>query len=221
MSLIDSNTKFHQGATALYEEIINSLSTVNAQRYQKMVDWFNESLTLETPIAVNSEVPEFDLVDAQQHPIALQELLKNGPVILIAFRGDWCAFCNYYINLINKSLSIFKDAGASFYAITPQTKFTRDEWQNMNSSEFHVVSDPNLQILRKLGLVFKVPTFVQELMSDLGIDLGDLNGNWELPVTGAYIIGEDGKVAWRDIGKDFRFRTDPAEIISVLKGEIA
>lgn len=218
-NLTNSNAIIHQDAAALYEQTLDSLSPDLVGRYQKMVDWYNESPLLKNAIAVDAHAPDIDLINSEQQPTPIKQLLKNGPVILISFRGDWCTFCNYYMNLISKSLSIFKDAGASFYAVTPQTKFTREDWQDMSTSEFLVMSDPNHQILRKFGLVFEVPEFIQHLMLDLGVDLSDLNGNWELPVTGVYIVGEDGKVAWRDIGKDFRFRTDPAEIIRVLKGE--
>jgi peroxiredoxin len=217
-NLPGTSSEIKQGAETLYADTLASLSEQDTARYQKMVDWYNDTALLENALAVDADAGEFDLVDENRQPTPLSELRKKGPVIIITFRGDWCAFCNYYMNLIAKSMNIFKDAGASFFAITPQKQFTRQDWQDMDDSGFKVLSDPDHQILRKFGLVYEVPEFIQELLLDLGVNLAELNGKWELPVTGVYIIDEDNKVAWRDIGKDFRYRRDPAEVVSFLKG---
>lgn len=209
------------GADNLLDETLASLTPELASRYKKMVDWYKDTPFLNNAIGVDAHVDNFCLLDKNDAPAPLDQLLKEGPVVIVVFRGDWCGFCNYYMDLIQKSLGIFKDAGASFFAITPQTKFTRGDWLEISESDFHLVSDPNHEIIQKFGLVYDVPDCIKEVMLELGVDLEEINGNWQLPLTGAYIIGQDGRVAWRDLGKDFVYRTSPAEILAALTGEAA
>ena len=38
--------------------------------------------------------PDFMLPDAQGRCVRLQSLLRQGPVVLVFYRGGWCPYCN-------------------------------------------------------------------------------------------------------------------------------
>src|ERR671911_4777 len=45
-------------------------------------------------VGVGRKVPYFELPDQQGYPWSLSGELEVGPVVLIFYRGDWCAYCN-------------------------------------------------------------------------------------------------------------------------------
>ncbi|MCG8377041.1 MAG: hypothetical protein MI702_11210, partial [Chlorobiales bacterium] len=52
-----------------------------------------------------------------------------------------------------------------------------------------------------------------------GIDLQKANGtpDWELPVPGYYVIGQDGVISWAYANEDYKVRPEPDMIIEALK----
>ena len=41
--------------------------------------------------------PDFMLPDAQGRWVRLQSLLRQGPVVLVFYRGGWCPYCNLHL----------------------------------------------------------------------------------------------------------------------------
>lgn len=82
-----------------------------------------ESLALRLPdpgLKTGEPAPEFSLIDANGKHVALSSLLKQGPVVLVFYRGAWCPYCNMHLRVLNESLPEFNRLGAQLVAITPQ-----------------------------------------------------------------------------------------------------
>ena len=54
----------------------------------------------------------------------------------------------------------------------------------------------------------------------VGIDLAVFNGDdsGELPLTGTFVIAQDGTIAWAATEADFKQRPDPAVLLAALAG---
>ncbi|MCF8235594.1 MAG: redoxin domain-containing protein [Bacteroidales bacterium] len=65
------------------------ITTLNAQEYRKAEE--AEGLT------TGSEAPLFVAADAQNKTFKLENALKEGPVVLIFYRGFWCPVCNKHL----------------------------------------------------------------------------------------------------------------------------
>lgn len=216
--MINADDHVIQGAENLFEDIKSSLTAPLAKRYQDMIDWYNESSLLEFVAPVGTRMENVQLTDHNHQPLPLADIVQSGPAVILFFRGEWCGFCNYYVRKLNQAMGMFKDGGARFYAVTPDTCFSQQEWQEMSESDFHIVSDPKHNIARQFGLVYEVPDRIYRLMLDLGVDIVQRNGNKNLPLTGVFIIDENGEIAWKDVGQDFRYRTTPEEILAAISG---
>jgi hypothetical protein len=50
--------------------------------------------------------PDFMLPDAQGRGARLQSLLRQGPVVLVFYRGSWCPYCNLHLRGFQRALAI-------------------------------------------------------------------------------------------------------------------
>ena len=71
-------------------------------------------------LQVGDIAPDFHGIDQSEDMVNLRESLKNGPVVLIFFRGSWCYYCNKHISKFQDSLEYVLDKGASVIAVSPQ-----------------------------------------------------------------------------------------------------
>jgi len=49
--------------------------------------------------------PDFMLPDAQGRGARLQSLLRQGPVVLVFYRGSWCPYCNLHLRGFQRALA--------------------------------------------------------------------------------------------------------------------
>jgi len=49
-------------------------------------------------VKVGDQAPEFTLTNATGDTISLRDMLKNGKVVLVFYRGSWCPYCNLQLN---------------------------------------------------------------------------------------------------------------------------
>ena len=162
--------------------------------------------------------PDFTLPDAAGHPVSLAGLLGQGPVVLVFYRGNWCPYCNVQLRAYDQALSQFQAYGATLVAVSPQTpeltKLTAEE----KNLRFPVLSDAGNAVARQYGLAYEVGGAVYETLHSVGIDLAAYNGesSGELPLTGTFVIAQDGRIAWAATDANFKERPDPALIVAAL-----
>src|ERR1700737_382895 len=55
---------------------------------------------------INSKAPDFKLKDQDGKDVSLRELKKKGPVVIVFYRGNWCPYCNKYLQRLQDSLQL-------------------------------------------------------------------------------------------------------------------
>jgi peroxiredoxin len=178
-----------------------------------------ESGMAEKSLKVGDRAPDFNLPNATGEEVRLKELLDKGPVVLNFYRGGWCPYCNLELNAYKKVLPDINELGASFVAISPQTPDNSLSTAEKYELKFQVLSDVGNKLADQFGLVFKLPTELQELYNKFGIILPKFNGDesWELPMPGTYVIDKDGTVSYAFADADYTKRAEPDEVIAKLQ----
>jgi peroxiredoxin len=168
---------------------------------------------------VGDTAPSFTLPDAQDRQVSLDSLLKEGPVVLFFYRGQWCPYCDLQLRAYQEVLPRIKALGANLVAISPQTPDESLSTVEKRKLEFRVLSDAGNKVARGYGLVWKVPAGLDALHKGFGVDLTKSNGDAsnELPVPGTFVLGVDGRIAFSYVNADWRERLEPAEIIRALE----
>lgn len=169
---------------------------------------------------VGDKAPDFKLKNAFGKDVSLSAMTKKGPVILVFYRGGWCAICNIQLHSLNASLPTFKKYGAQLVAVTPQ-KPDRSQDQIMKEDyPFEILSDLNYSVVKKYKLYFDLPEYIIALEKNkFGLDLADYNGKgrYGLPVPATYIIDKKGIIRAAYANTDYTKRMEPKDILAALK----
>lgn len=164
---------------------------------------------------VGETAPNFALNNALGKPVALQEYLKNGKVVLTWYRGGWCPYCNLTLHQLQQELPNFKANGASLIALTPELPDKSLSTAEKHNLEFEVLSDVGNKIAKEYGIVFKLTEEVAKLYS-FGLENYNGDNSNELPLAATYIINEEGKIIYAFLDADYRNRAEPTEITKFL-----
>jgi len=118
-------------------------------------------------LQAGAEAPAFELPDGDGMMWRLADLLRNGPVVVIFYRGRWCAYCNAQLAALQQVHKEIAGRGASLVAISPQTVKHSYMTRDMHGLGFPVLSDAGNQVARKFGLVYRVPPELQRLYESI------------------------------------------------------
>ena len=153
----------------------------------------------EIAVAVGTKAPDFTLQDIDHKSYQLSDALQSGPVVLVFYRGDWCAWCQLQTAKLAQSYDKFVDAGVSLWAISPQQQRINKQFGEKRQIPYPILADEDLAVIKDWGL------------------LHELNPDQEnIPYPTTYIINEDGSVHWRHLGSLPEDRPTTEEILNAL-----
>lgn len=165
--------------------------------------------------------PMFKAVDQHGEKQSLRKLLKEGPVVLLFYRGQWCPVCNRYLSGIQDSLSMIRDAGAQVVAVGPETPENLKKTVEKTGAEFLVLADQDDDIMERYDLRFQVTdSYAGKIKQYLGASIAENNDQETamLPVPATYVIQPDGRIAYRQFDPNYKNRASVAEILEALQG---
>lgn len=162
--------------------------------------------------------PEFELPDGDGMIWRSGELLRGGPLVIVFYRGRWCAYCNTQLQALQEVHSQIAAAGAALVAISPQTQKHSYMTRDMHKLRFPILSDQGNMVARKFGLVYRLSPELQNLYESIYTKLPGYNGDqsWELPLPATLIIKPNGIISYSSVDADWRRRPEPAEILENL-----
>ena len=173
----------------------------------------------EPGIKVGEKAPDFVLKNAFGELVTLRDKLKNGPVVLVFYRGAWCPFCNMHLHVLQESLPEFKKYDAQLVTITPQMPDKSVEQFKKKGYKFEVLSDLNSNVMKDYNLYFELSSDLVEVYKKHGLDIEVFNGAGRavLPIPGSFVIDTDGIVRAMHADTNYKFRMEPSAIINALK----
>ena len=128
-------------------------------------------------VSINEPAPDFTAVDQYGKSVSLNKLLKDGPVVLVFYRGQWCPYCNKQLKKIEDSLSFIKAKGATVIAITPEKPESISKTLEKTKASYSIVFDEGLKIMKSYDVAFAVDTKTIEKYKGYGIDFDQANGS--------------------------------------------
>ena len=185
------------------------------------MDRVRSSDALDRALKVNDSAPEFTLPDAFGHEVSLKTLLKEGPVVISFYRGEWCPFCNLELHALQEALPKISELGANLVAISPEKPDSGIIMTEKNKLTFPVLSDYKNVVARQFGIVFRVGDELQNLSRNVfKNDLAVRNGedSYELPVPATFIVDSKGIIRFAHVEVDYMTgRAEPEEVVAALE----
>ena len=164
------------------------------------------------------QAPAFELPDGDGLIWRSTDLLRRGPLVLVFYRGRWCAYCNAQLQALQEVHSQIAATGASLVAVSPQTQKHTYMTRDMHILKFPVLSDQGNAVAKKFGLVYRLSAEMQSLYESIYTKLPGYNGDksWELPLAATYIVQPDGRIKFACVDVDWRQRPEPPEISGLI-----
>ena len=171
---------------------------------------------------INSKAPDFKGKDQNGNEIALKDLRKKGPVVIIFYRGYWCPYCNKELQKLEDSLQLIKEKGAQLIAITPEKQEGIAKTIEKTKASYPIITDDELKIMKAYDVAYQVDTKTIDRYKMASIDLAANNGQKPeavyLPVPAVYIIGKDGEIKYRFFEEDYKKQAAVKDILNNLVG---
>jgi peroxiredoxin len=166
-------------------------------------------------LKAGNTIPSFELPDGDGMLWRSEDLLRNGPVVIVFYRGRWCAYCNTQLVALQEIHSQIAAHGASLVAISPQTQKHSYLTRDMHKLGFPVLSDAGNIVGKKFGLVYRVPVDLQKMYESIMTKLPGYNGDqsWELPLAATFIVQPSGEISYARVNADWRERPEPQDIV--------
>ena len=170
-------------------------------------------------VKVGEQAPDFTLPDVFGNEVTLSELLKQGPVVVTFYRGEWCPFCNLQLRAFQRILPQIQSLGATLVAISPQTPDHSLSTVEKKELTFTVLSDVGNKVAHAYRTVFTLEESIRPLYTSIGFDLPTFNGDasWELPMPATFLVAQDGTVRLAFAAEDYTRRLEPADLLDGLR----
>lgn len=186
--------------------------------YEEGIRMVRESGVLERAKNVGDTAPDFTLQNAAGQRVNLSDTLAEGPVVLIWYRGEWCPYCNIYLEDIQENVDKFEEAGAKVIAISPAKPDQSWSAEEKEGLKFHVLSDEGSAVAEEYGVVYTLPPKIAEYYQK-AFNLSAVNGDDRnlLPLSASYVIGQDGVISYAYLNADYRERAETSVLIEEVK----
>jgi peroxiredoxin len=172
-------------------------------------------------VKAGDHLEPFTLDDATGTAVSLDEIIEDGPAVIIFYRGGWCPYCNLALRTYQRELLPELGAsGARLVAISPQSPDQSLSTAEKAGLTFTVLSDPGSRVARSIGIAFQQVGDVLAAQRQLGLDLAQVNaeGSTQLPRPTVLIVDRDRTVRFADVQPDYTARTEVADILTALTG---
>jgi peroxiredoxin len=171
-------------------------------------------------LEVGKKAPNFIAIDADSNSFSLKTALKDGPVVMIFYRGFWCPVCNKHLSTMQDSLQLIQATGAKVFAISPEKPEYLNKMADKTGAEFTLLYDEGYKIANAYAVNF-TPTVRQLFIYNtvLGGKLKESHSDesQRLPIPATYIINREGKIIWRQFDPDYHNRSTVQGILNALE----
>jgi len=170
-------------------------------------------------VRAGDRVESFTVQEVDGATLSLEDLLRDGPAVLVFFRFAGCPACNIALPHYQEALAPgLRALGASFTAISPQVPERLKDIKIRHGLSFNVASDSNA-LGRRFGILYTADAASQAAAQARGVDLGEVvgTGTWELPQPAAIVIGQDRVVQFADVSPDWLVRTEAEPILAAVR----
>lgn len=189
---------------------------VNIDQRQRLV---NEA-RIDDFVGAGDSVEPFTLLKVEGGSLTRDELLANGPAVLIFFRFAGCPACNIALPYYQRQLYPRLHAlGVPLVAVSPQVPQRLVEIKTRHHLELQVASDPDNQLGRRLGILYSFDEASRKAALAKGNGIGETTGTgtWELPQPTVVVIARDATVAFAEVSPDWLVRTEADRVLHAVE----
>jgi len=171
-------------------------------------------------LKVGDIAPDFKLSNEVGEIVTLEESLKEGPVLLVFYRADWCPYCTKHLGEFQDKINDMEDNGkANVIAISPQMPEYSKKLSEENGYTFPILYDIDHVAMKDYKVFFRVTKeYNEKIFKYKGDYVQTRNGdtNPYLPVPATYMIGQDKRIKYVHYDPNYKVRGDIDEALGSI-----
>ena len=194
-------------------------TTIPKEISEKVTTMENEhaaSFDISKAAKAGDKLPDFKIKDAFGEEVSRDKLLAKGNIVLSFYRGEWCPYCNLELRALQKIVPELAAKGTTLVAISPELPDQAFVTSQKNELTFPVLSDLGNGLARQLGIIFKQPDTIKDVLGfwgglDWKAHCGD--ESYEVPVPATILIDKTGTIRNTFIDPHWTKRLEPATVL--------
>lgn len=192
--------------------LIMNVEVVKSQQEKNIKDTYG--------LSPGEMAPMFKALDADSNIFVLEDAIKEGPVVIIFYRGHWCPVCNQHLSIIQDSLKLIEELGATVIAVSPEKPEFLNVMGEKIEAQFTLLYDKDYKIAEAYDVNFKPDKkqlFTYNVLMGGKLKESHSNDSQLLPIPATYIIDEEGKIIWRQFDRNYKNRSSVKDILNALQ----
>jgi peroxiredoxin len=181
-----------------------------------------ENNRVSNPIpSVGDKAVDFELPNNDGNIISLKSMLRDGPVILNFFRGNFCEYCQLELKALQRSMKEFELYSASLVGISPSTVTVQTVTRDSHELSYSILSDVGNKVASMYGLSYNLSEELVTVFEGFGMDFdenfgADSEEEPELAIPATFLIARDRTIVFAFADYDHTKRAEPSDIIASL-----
>ncbi len=169
-------------------------------------------------LSAGDNVPAFTTNTHEGESISMEALQRQGPLMVIFYRGGWCPYCNLQIRQLSQAYPQFEQRGVMPVLISVDKADGAALAQRTYEIPFPVLSDSSLAAHEAFEVVLDLDMATTLAYKGFGIDLEDWSGrdDGKIAVSSAFLVDNDGAVKWAHVDTDYKTRPSVSQLLSVI-----
>ena len=177
------------------------------------------------PLRTGQQAPAFAVRAADNEEFAFDPEALERPVVLIAFRGGWCPYCNMHLSELHTVIPEISAMGIDVLFLSgdrPELLYASlaaDTQETIAALNYRIYSDADAQAAIALGIAFKALDRTINRRHEKGQDIGasSMQRHGVLPVPAVYVIDQSGVIRFVFVEADYKVRLPADELLAAAK----
>ncbi|KAJ3323681.1 hypothetical protein HDV06_001411 [Boothiomyces sp. JEL0866] len=168
---------------------------------------------------VGEVAPSFKAVTITNENIEIDKLVKSKTLVLVFFRGTWCAFCSNHLKSLHKAFDIFTDNDIEIVAVSGEATQKLKTFANEFKINYTLVHDINFKIAKLYGLDYELKDNETKALEDLvGMNWKQAYGeSCTLTTPATFVLQKKtGTLIYASENTDYSHRPGPREIVEAI-----
>jgi peroxiredoxin len=178
-----------------------------------------KSIDMATGLSIGAVVENFTAVDHTGKEVKLYDILRDGPVVLLFYRGNWCPVCNRHLSELEENLDHIYKKGARVIAVSPEKPELMTKTVKKTKASFTLLYDKDYHISEAFEVAYipekPLPKRFSQLSGE-GFAKAQVEESEKLPIPATFIIDTSGKIVWRHVDSDYKNRASAQDIAQAL-----
>lgn len=171
------------------------------------------------PLEAGQRAPNITVRDVESRRVNTSRVYRDGPTLLVFYRGGWCPFCTRHLSEIGVIESDLRDLGIQVVGVSPDRPEKLRESIGEHELTYRLLSDNDVELARAFGVAYRVDQETYEMLLGHDMDIEKESGRTHrvLPVPAVYLIDRDGMIQYAYWDADYRQRISGEAVLNAAR----